>query len=99
MERLRIKLQSMRVETHRQLDTFFKIKVQLQEQVEENEVKIHFYRGVIAAYDDMDAKVKELLGSKRDDKGEFDGKAMEKPAIPKFVSASEAEAEHAEVTQ
>ena len=86
MERFKIKLQSKRVETHRQLDTFFKNKVQLQEQVEENEVQIHFYRGVIAAYDDLEKHINELQKSKKDDKDEFVGEAMEKPSIPKFVS-------------
>ena len=91
MERFLIKLQSKRVETHRQLDTYFKIKVQLQEQVEENEVKIHFYRGVVAAYDDLEKHINELQKSKKDDKDEFVGEAMAKPT--KYIKAAEASAE------
>jgi len=78
MERVLIKLQSDRVETHRELDAFFKFKVQLQEQMEENEVKIHFYRGVIAALDKVEKHIAELQKNKKEDKDEFLGKAMEK---------------------
>jgi len=85
MQRVLVHLQSKRVETHRELDCFFKFKVQLKEQQEENEVKIHFYRGVVAAYDDIEKHILALEKNKREDKNEFEGKAMEKSPV-KIVS-------------
>lgn len=82
MERILLKLQSSRVETHRQLDAYFRLKVQLKEQEEENEVKIHFYRGVIAALDNLEKTILELQEESKLDKGEFEGLAMDKPNKP-----------------
>lgn len=61
IEVVRLRLQSLRVEAHRQQDLHFRTKLQLEEQLEENEVKLHFTRGVIEGLDKAEAFIAEAL--------------------------------------
>ena len=74
MERVLLRLQDIRVEAHSQVNNHFKLKVQLEEQRDENEVKLHFCRGYIAALDKMEAVIKEIQENKTIDN--FEGQAM-----------------------
>lgn len=82
MERVLLKLQSVRVDNYRQLSEHFRVKVQLQEQLDDNEANLHFRRGVVAALDEMEKVINEVQKDEaRRAKGdEFEGMAMEKPA-------------------
>ena len=80
MERVLMRLQTLRVDTHRMLSEHFKLKVQLKEQMDDNEVKLHFNRGVIAALDEMEKIINEALKPPPKIPSEdFEGQAMERP--------------------
>ena len=89
MERVLMRLQTLRIDTHRQVDTHFKAKVQLEEQLKDNEIQLHFCRGVISALDEMDKIITEetdpaSVPSKSASSAGlvhpgFDGEAMDKP--------------------
>ena len=79
MERVLMRLQTLRSDTHRQLSEHFKVKVQLQEQIEDNDAKLHFCRGVVAALDEMEKSIAEVKTDEaRLQVDEFEGQAMEK---------------------
>lgn len=44
-----IRLRTLKVDTFRQLQEHFMRKVQLQEQLDDNEARLHFHRGVVEA--------------------------------------------------
>ena len=85
MERALMRLQTLRVDTHRQLSEHFKVKVQLKEQMDDNECRLHFCRGVIAGLDEMEKVINESLNPPPKIPSEdFEGQAMEKPEGIKF---------------
>ena len=89
MERALMRLQTLRVDTHRQLSEHFKVKVQLKEQIEDNECKLHFCRGVVAALDELEKILLEEISpgsvparvptSPGFVHSGFEGQAMDKP--------------------
>jgi len=85
MERALMRLQTLRVDTHRMLSEHFKIKVQLREQMDDNEVKLHFCRGCLAALDEMEQVINESLSPvPKIPSEDFEGQAMEKTDGIKF---------------
>ena len=96
MDRALLKLQTVRVDTHKQLNELFKNKVQLEEKIEDNEMQLHFHRGVVAALDLMETEInreKELL-AKRDNQQDpskgisFEGVAMDRPDFGRVFTES-----------
>ena len=89
MERALMRLQTLRVDTHRQLSEHFKVKVQLKEQIDDNECKLHFCRGVVAALDELEKILTEemnpgevaarVLTSPGFAHSGFEGQAMDRP--------------------
>jgi len=55
-----MKLEVMRGETLGRLNVMFRQKVQLEEQVRDNDINIHFERGKMQAYEDYQNLIKEL---------------------------------------
>ena len=85
MEKALLRLQTLRVDTHRQLAEHFKAKVQLKEQMDDNEWRLHFCRGVIAGLDEMEKVITESLAPAPTIPSEdFEGQAMDKPDKVKF---------------
>ena len=60
IEKLYMRMQTYKVDTHRMLSEYFKYKVQLEEQLEDNTVKLHFNRGVVACIDEIEKIIAEL---------------------------------------
>ena len=60
MERLVIKLDVLSVEILAKANEAFRKKAQLKEQLDENEVMIHFYRGMLFAFNKAQEVAKEL---------------------------------------
>ena len=64
-EKLLIRLNVLRAETMGKLNDAFRGKVQLEERLKENEVEIHYYRGVVAAFDTVEKTIKEIERGER----------------------------------
>ena len=62
MEAILMRIQTLKVDTNRTLDMHFKVKLQLEEQLEDNEVKLHFCRGVMGACDEIEKFIQETSG-------------------------------------
>ena len=62
MEAILMRIQTLKVDTSRTLDMHFKVKLQLEEQLEDNEVKLHFCRGVVEACSEMEKFINETSG-------------------------------------
>lgn len=54
MESVLMQLQAMRIDAHRQCNECYKTKVTLGIQLEENEERLQYFRGAIAALDRME---------------------------------------------
>ena len=76
MERILMKLETLKADTSNALDTLFRKKVQLEEEVKENEAQIQYQRGVIAALTEAQKVTIEI------EKGE----AIEAASLPTFSS-------------
>ena len=59
-ERLVMKLEVMGAEILTKVNEAFRKKVQLKEQLDENEVMIHFYRGMLFAFNKAQEVAKEI---------------------------------------
>ena len=59
-EQIRMKLEVRKAETLGELNKAFRLKVQLEEQLEENEVQIHFKRGKMDAFDEIQKIVEDV---------------------------------------
>ena len=62
-ERLFMRLEVIKAEVNGELSALFRAKVQLEEQLEENEVKIHFNRGILEAFERLKQTAKEIAES------------------------------------
>ena len=62
LEAVLMRIQTLKVDTSRTLDMHFKVKLQLEEQLEDNEVKLHFCRGVLGGCDEIENFIKEASG-------------------------------------
>ena len=62
LEAVLMRIQTLKVDTSRTLDMHFKVKLQLEEQLEDNEVKLHFCRGVMGACDEIEKFINEASG-------------------------------------
>ena len=60
MERMIMKLDLLSVETLTKVNEAFRKKVQLKEQLDESEIMIHFYRGMLFAFNKVQEVAKEL---------------------------------------
>ena len=60
MERVHMKLQVLKGEILAELNELFRIKVQLEEQQKDNEVKLQFNRGRMQAFDEVQIILKEM---------------------------------------
>ena len=61
MERVVMRLEVLKAETLSQLNTNFREKVQLEEQLKENEVQLHFKRGMMHAFELSQKAVGEIV--------------------------------------
>ena len=59
MESVLMQLQAMRIDAHRQCNECYKSKVQLKIQLEENDERLQYFRGAIAALDRMEKVIFE----------------------------------------
>ena len=87
MERILMKLETLKADTSNALDTLFRKKVQLEEEVKENEAQIQYQRGVIAALTEAQKVTIEI------EKGE----AIETAPLPRFSDNSGEKAKIPEV--
>ena len=78
MERILMKLATLKADTSNTLDTLFRRKVQLEEEVKENEAQIQYQRGVIAALTEAQKVAVEIEK----------GKAIEAAPLPRFSDNS-----------
>ena len=81
LEAILMRIQTLKVDTSRVLDQHFKVKLQLEEQLEDNEVKLHFCRGVLGACDEIEKFINEAGGEVStipSVKSALDGLAMDK---------------------
>ena len=84
VEAILMRIQTLKVDTSRTQDMHFKVKLQLEEQLEDNEVKLHFCRGVIGACDELENFIKEMSEGVADIPSiqkAMDGLAMEKKKV------------------
>lgn len=82
VEAILMRIQTLKVDTSRTQDMHFKVKLQLEEQLEDNEVKLHFCRGVIGACDELENFINATSKGAADIpsiRKAMDGLAMEKP--------------------
>ena len=88
MEQSLMRVQSIRVDTHRQLSEHFKFKVQLKEQMGDNEARLHFCRGVISALDEVEKILLEDIAARGREtelvKNAGEAVAMDKPKEVRF---------------
>lgn len=61
MERALMRLEVLKGETLGQLNNNFREKVQLEEQLEENEVQIHFKRGMMHAFELVQKEIGQIV--------------------------------------
>ena len=84
LEQLLMRIQTLKVDTARTLDMHFKVKLQLEEQLEDNEVKLHFCRGVLGGCDEIERFIHETSGEVStipSIQSAMDGLAMEKKDV------------------
>lgn len=74
MERILMKLETLKADTSRILDGLFRRKVQLEEQLKEAEAQIQFQRGVMAALTEAQKSTIEIQK----------GEEIEKAPLPIF---------------
>ena len=60
MDRVIMRLEVMGAETLGKINEFFRKKVQLEEQLKDNEINIHFHRGILFALNKAQEIVKEI---------------------------------------
>ena len=60
MEKINMKLEVFKQETFNKLNEFFRKKVQLEEELKENEVQLQFHRGVLFAFDKAQQAIQEI---------------------------------------
>lgn len=65
MEKIFMRLQVLKADASQSLSGFFQNKVQLEEQMKENEVQIQFHRGVIAALEQVCKEIIKICGSEQ----------------------------------
>ena len=63
MERVSMRLEVLKAETIGELNRHFRLKVQLQEQLDENEVQIHFKRGIMEGLERARLTIAEIAKS------------------------------------
>ena len=56
-----MRLEVLKAETLTQINTNFRVKVQLEEQLKENEVQLHFKRGMMEAFELSQRAVSEIV--------------------------------------
>ena len=84
LEQVLMRIQTLKVDTARTLDMHFKVKLQLEEQLEDNEVKLHFCRGVLGGCDEIEKFIQESSGDVSiipSIKSAMDGLAMDKKDV------------------
>ena len=60
MERVSMRFEVLKGEILSKLNEHFRMKVQLKEQLDENEVQIHFHRGMLFAINKAQEVIKEI---------------------------------------
>jgi len=79
VESVLMQLQAMRIDAHRQCNECYKSKVQLEIQLEENEERLQYFRGAIAALDRMEKVILE-----QQNPATIPSEAMDKPQSINF---------------
>jgi len=79
VESVLMQLQAMRIDAHRQCNECYKSKVQLKIQLEENEERLQYFRGAIAALDRMEKVILE-----QQNPATIPSEAMDKPQSINF---------------
>ena len=64
-EQLTLKLEVIRAETLQKINEAFRFKVQLEEQLEENEVNIHYQRGVMDGLERVQKEIDDIAKGQR----------------------------------
>ena len=60
MEKINMKLEVYKQETFNKLNEFFRKKVQLDEELKENEAQLQFHRGILFAFDKAQQAIQDI---------------------------------------